>query len=312
VSGASGDSLCQLVLTAGPNTAERASDALIEVGALSATIEDADTQTGREQPLFDEPGVAGQHRVWQRSTITALFNDEVGALSAAAIILAQDWAQDLHVRALEAVPARDWIRAAREQFTPVEITASFWIVPSWHGPPPGARLVIRLDPGLAFGTGSHPTTRMCLRWLAAHAQPWSNVLDYGCGSGILAIAAALLGARRVCAVDIDPAAVAATKDNANANGVTIAAGGPESAAGQYAVVLANILAAPLKLLAPVLAGRVAAGGDLLLTGILERQVDELRAAYAPWLAIDVADSDDGWVLMRGRMASSSNEPSHSM
>jgi len=303
VSGAEGEALCQLVLTAGADRAEMASDALLEVGALSATIEDADTQTSNERPLFDEPGRERARQAWRRSTITALFTDEARAVAAATLVLAQGWAHNLHIRAIEAVPARDWVLAAREQFTPVRITDTFWIVPSWHAPPAGARHVIRLDPGLAFGTGSHATTRMCLRWLAARASPWSSVLDYGCGSGILAIAAAVLGARRVCAIDIDPAAVAATNSNAVANGVTIEAGGPESAQGRHCIVVANILAAPLKLLAPVLANRIVPGGDLLLTGILERQAEELRIAYAPWLAIEVADSDDGWILMHARMAS---------
>ncbi len=164
--------------------------------------------------------------------------------------------------------------------------------------------MIRLDPGLAFGTGTHPTTRMCLRWIArsaaARPAPWPRVLDYGCGSGILAIAAALHGARDVDAVDLDPAAVEATRVNAAANGVALRAGTPELAQGRYALVLANILAQPLKLLAPLLAGHVDAGGDLVLAGILARQADELRTAYAPWCRLDVTDEDDGWVLMTSR------------
>jgi ribosomal protein L11 methyltransferase len=176
-------------------------------------------------------------------------------------------------------------------------------VPSWHEPPAAARQVIRLDPGLAFGTGTHPTTRMCLRWLAARpagALAAERVLDYGCGSGILAIAAALHGAQAVDAVDIDPAAVQATKDNAARNGVVLAAGLPDAARGPYGVVLANILATPLKLLAPLLAAQVAPGGWLVLAGILERQADEVAAAYAPALALQVADAEDGWALMVGQ------------
>jgi ribosomal protein L11 methyltransferase len=178
-------------------------------------------------------------------------------------------------------------------------------VPSWHEPPPGARQVIRLDPGLAFGTGTHPTTRMCLRWLARRPESagLERVLDYGCGSGILAIGAALLGAAAVDAVDIDPAAVQATRDNALRNGVAagvLATGLPAAARGAYSVVLANILATPLKLLAPLLCTLVAPGGWLVLAGILERQADELVAAYAPWLALSVADREDGWILMTAR------------
>ena len=162
--------------------------------------------------------------------------------------------------------------------------------------------VIRLDPGLAFGTGTHPTTRMCLRWIAAQAQAWPRVLDYGCGSGILAIGAALHGARAVDAVDIDAAAVEATRANALANGVALRTGLPELAAGAYDLVLANILAQPLKLLAPLLAGHLAPGAPLVLAGILERQAGEIRDAYAPWCDLAVSDREDGWILMTGRVA----------
>jgi ribosomal protein L11 methyltransferase len=179
----------------------------------------------------------------------------------------------------------------------VEITPTFWIVPSWHDTPSVAQQVIRLDPGLAFGTGTHPTTRMCLRWIATHARPWARVLDYGCGSGILAIGAALHGAREIDAVDIDPAAVEATRANAQANGVTLNAALPQAAQGRYDLVLANILAKPLTLLAPLLTAHVAPAGHVVLAGILERQVDELRAAYAPACELAVSDSEDGWVLM---------------
>jgi ribosomal protein L11 methyltransferase len=215
------------------------------------------------------------------------------------------------VQSLADVPDEDWVRLTQSQFAPVPITPGFWIVPSWHEPPDGAERVIRLDPGLAFGTGTHPTTRMCLRWIAHHASagaPWPRVLDYGCGSGILAIAAALFGAREVDAVDIDPAAVQASADNARRNGVAIDTGPPERARGTYALVLANILASPLKLLAPLLAGHVAPGGDLVLAGILERQADELKAAYAPHLAIDILDREDGWILMGGRRAAADASP----
>ncbi|MEY4754000.1 MAG: hypothetical protein RJA44_1675, partial [Pseudomonadota bacterium] len=185
---------------------------------------------------------------------------------------------------------------------PVPITETFWIVPSWHEPPAAATKLMRLDPGLAFGTGTHPTTRMCLRCIARHAdaaQPWPRVLDYGCGSGILAIGAGLHGVPVLDAVDIDPAAVEATTANAEANGVQVRVGLPDLAAGEYPVVLANILAAPLKLLAPVLTGHLAPGGTLVLAGLLERQVEELQQAYAPMLSLSVADAEDGWVLLSG-------------
>ena len=175
-------------------------------------------------------------------------------------------------------------------------------MPSWHDAPPQAEKIIRLDPGMAFGTGTHPTTRMCLRWIAAHAAvvAGGRVLDYGCGSGILAIGAALHGASAVDAVDIDPAAVETTRANAAANRITLNAGLPELASGRYPLVLANILATPLKMLAPLLCDHVANGGHLVLAGILERQADELKAAYAPWLELAVSDSEEGWILMTGR------------
>jgi ribosomal protein L11 methyltransferase len=184
----------------------------------------------------------------------------------------------------------------QSQFAPVEITPEFWIVPTWHEPPAQARQVIRLDPGLAFGTGTHPTTRMCLRWIATHPTA-ELVLDYGCGSGILAIGAAKFGAQAVVAVDIDEAAVQSTLLNADANGVALTSGLPDKAVGTYSLVLANILATPLKVLAPLLCAHVHAGGQLVLAGILTRQAEELKAAYAPYCRLSVADEEDGWILM---------------
>jgi ribosomal protein L11 methyltransferase len=241
-------------------------------------------------------------RGWQRSIIKALFEDEVGATEGATLLLAQDWAEGVHVQSLAPLVEQDWVRLTQSQFDPVPITETFWIVPSWHEPPAAATKLMRLDPGLAFGTGTHPTTRMCLRWIARHAdaaQPWPRVLDYGCGSGILAIGAGLHGVPVLDAVDIDPAAVEATTANAEANGVQVRVGLPDLAAGEYPVVLANILAAPLKLLAPVLTGHLAPGGTLVLAGLLERQVEELQQAYAPMLSLSVADAEDGWVLLSG-------------
>jgi ribosomal protein L11 methyltransferase len=195
------------------------------------------------------------------------------------------------------VPAQDWVRLTQSQFEPVEITPDLWVVPSWHEAPAQARLVIRLDPGLAFGTGTHPTTRMCLRWIALHLHQGCRVLDYGCGSGILAIGAALCGAAEVDAVDIDADAVTAAQANAVANQVSINTGLPDLAQGQYGLVVANILAAPLKVLAPLLCAHVAQGGHLLLAGILSRQIEEIQHAYAPFLQLQVTDTQDGWVLM---------------
>jgi ribosomal protein L11 methyltransferase len=292
----------ELLLLAPEDAVEPVSDALIdELGALSVSVEDADADTDAEHALFGEPGMPAPAGGWRRSRVTALFADEAAATEAATLLLAQDWARGVALVAMRPVAEQDWVRLTQSQFAPVEIAPGFWIVPSWHDVPPGARKVIRLDPGLAFGTGTHPTTRMCLRWTAREAPQraagWRRVLDYGCGSGILAIGAALHGARDIDAVDIDPAAVDSTRANAMANQVEVNAGLPELARGTYPLVFANILATPLKLLAPLLSAHVAPGGSLVLAGILERQVDELRAAYAPWLELSVGDGEEGWVLM---------------
>ena len=295
----------ELVLRLPEALVEAVSEALVdELDALSVSVADADAGTDAEQALFGEPGMPAPAEGWQRTDLTALFASEAEAAAAANLLRAQDWAVELVVVALRAVADQDWVRLTQSQFAPVEVTPTFWIVPSWHQAPAAAQTVIRLDPGLAFGTGTHPTTRMCLRWTAqqaaALAPGWARVLDYGCGSGILAIGAALHGARGIAAVDIDPAAVVATQANAQANGVTLAAGLLDAAGspdGNYPLVLANILATPLKVLAPLLSGHVAPGGHLVLAGILARQADELKTAYAPWLSLEVSDSDDGWILM---------------
>ena len=292
--------LFELALVCREADVEIVSDALMEIDALAVSVEDADADTAAERALFGEPGMPAPKAGWERSVVKALFAREAEATEAATLVLAQDWAADVHVQAIQSVPEQDWVRLTQSQFAPVEITPEFWIVPSWHEAPPQAKRVMRLDPGLAFGTGTHPTTRMCLRWIATHAQPWPRVLDYGCGSGILAIGAALHGAQAIDAVDIDPAAVTSSTDNAAANGVTLNVGLPELATGDYPLVIANILAMPLKLLAPLLCAHVAPGGHLILAGILSRQADELKAAYAPWLALEVSDEEDGWILMTAR------------
>ncbi|MEY2688092.1 MAG: hypothetical protein RL375_2290 [Pseudomonadota bacterium] len=299
--------MVELFLLAPAADVETLSDDLLDLGALAVTIEDADAETPDEAPIFGEPGMPASRaeviRGWQRSLIKALFADDSAATDAATLLLAREGGSEVHVHAMQPVPEQDWVRLTQSQFEPVPVTADFWIVPSWHEPPAAARTVMRLDPGLAFGTGTHPTTRMCLRWIAAQADraaPWPRVLDYGCGSGILAIGAALHGATHIDAVDIDPAAVVSSHANALANGVTLRAGLPDLASGEYPVVLANILAAPLKVLAPLLCGHVAPGGALVLAGLLERQIDELCTAYAPWIELHVGDREDGWALLHGR------------
>ena len=290
----------ELVLVVPEGAIEAVGEALDALDALSVSVEDADAMTEAEQALFGEPGMPPPKEGWQRSRVVALFPDEATAREAATLLSAQDFFDGCRVQGVRAVPEQDWVRLTQSQFEPVEITPTFWIVPSWHEPPAQAREVIRLDPGLAFGTGTHPTTRMCLRWTATHAPVGPRVLDYGCGSGILAIGAAKHGARDILAVDIDPAAVESTRLNADANSVALQAGLPDAAKGEHDLVLANILATPLKVLAPLLCSHVRPGGHLVLAGILARQADELREAYAPWLALEVSDEEDGWILMTAR------------
>ena len=283
---------------------ELVSEALEALDALSVSVEDADAETEHEQALFGEPGMPPPKEGWQRSQVVALFAKEEEARQAALLLAAQDFFEACEVISLGAVPDQDWVRLTQSQFAPVEITPDFWIVPTWHEPPAQARKIIRLDPGLAFGTGTHPTTRMCLRWIATHDLNGQRVLDYGCGSGILAMGAAKFGAKQIDAVDIDEAAVTSTELNAQANEVSLNVGLPELAQGAYQTVLANILATPLKVLAPLLCGHVQAGGHLVLAGILERQEEELIQAYAPHIKLSVADREDGWILMTAQRGAS--------
>lgn len=289
----------ELSLMCPQDRVEAVSDALDALDALSVSVEDADAHTDAERALFGEPGMPAPQEGWQRSRLVALFAQEAQAREALALLRVQDFFVGCEVLGLTELQDQDWVRLTQSQFAPVDITPDFWIVPTWHDLPPQATRSIRLDPGLAFGTGTHPTTRMCLRWIAR--QPTTpglgRVLDYGCGSGILAVGTAKFGATQIDAVDIDPAAVESTLYNAQANGVHLNAGLPDKANGVYQTVLANILATPLKVLAPLLSAYVAEGGSLVLAGILERQAQELKDAYAPWLVLTVADTEDGWILM---------------
>lgn len=297
----------ELVLLASPSLVEALSQELIDaLDAGSVSVEDADADSAVEHALYGEPGLSAPAEAWDRSRVLVLFADEAQADAAAAWALARAAAgETIQIEAIRPVPDQDWVRLTQAQFAPVAVTTDFWIVPSWHEVPAAARRVIRLDPGQAFGTGTHPTTQMCLRWIArmapARAAEWTRVLDYGCGSGVLAIAAGLWGGRGIEAVDIDPAAVEATRANAQANAVELAAGPPDRASGTFALVFANILATPLTVLAPLLSAHVARNGHLVLAGILARQADRLREAYAPWqLELTVDDEQDGWILMTAR------------
>ena len=293
-------SMYELILLAPVQEVDTLSEALDALDALSVSVEDADAHTPAEQALFGEPGMPPPKPGWERSRMVSLFATEALARDAAAVLALQEFFAGCQLVAVQPVPEQDWVRLTQSQFTPVEITPDFWIVPTWHEPPAQAKQVIRLDPGLAFGTGTHPTTRMCLQWIAgqgAAGKPLGRVLDYGCGSGILAIGAAKFGALDIDAVDIDEAAVGTTRANAQANHARLQAGLPDKAVGAYQTVLANILATPLRVLAPLLCAHVEKGGNLVLAGILERQADELKAAYAPYCQLQVQQAQDGWILM---------------
>ena len=280
--------------------ADALSDALLEAGALSVSIEDADAGAETEAPLFGEPG-AEPSRAWRRNLLVALLDDEADA---ATLLSAAAAACGIPVPPFEAAPLadQDWVRKTQSQFDPIRIAENLWIVPSWHVAPDPRAIAIRLDPGLAFGTGSHPTTRLCLRWLTEAQLTGSHVLDYGCGSGILAIAARKLGASRVTATDIDPAALVATRDNAVANDCIVEVLAPDAVGGTRAdVVVANILTNPLKVLAPALAGHLKPGGRLTLSGILDSQAEEVIAAYRPHLPLARFGSEEGWVCLTGTM-----------
>lgn len=302
----------ELVLRCPESQAEAWSDALLEAGALSVSVEDADGDTEHEQALFGEPGTEPEILAWRRNRLVALLadGDDPAHLLATLDGLAgpAPAADDWFVRD---VPDADWVRLTQSQFGPIAVGDRIWIVPSWHRddadlPLAGAQdgtVRIELDPGLAFGTGSHPTTHLCLEWLAAHLRGGETVLDYGCGSGILAIAARLLGAGSTWGVDIDEQAVQATVRNAATNHVDIQVGLPDALpAGTHQVVVANILSNPLKLLAPMLSARVAPGGRLALSGVLERQAEEVCQAYAPYLPLIVWAARDGWVCLAGHKA----------
>ena len=280
--------------------AEALADALMEAGALSATIEDAAAGTPEEKPQFGEPGAITTPG-WDRSRIAALFEadaDVGAAVSAAASACALD---GMPAFAAEAVAEQNWVQLTQSQFDPIRISDRLWIVPSWHDAPDPAAVNLILDPGMAFGTGSHPTTRLCLEWLERTVQTGESLLDYGCGSGILAIAGEKLGAAPVLGVDIDPQAVIAAQSNAERNAVNASfRDSSEPLTGQFDIVVANILSNPLKVLAPAICGHVCPGGQLALSGILAEQTEELIAIYAAWIPLVVADSREGWVCLTGR------------
>ncbi|HUX23669.1 MAG TPA: 50S ribosomal protein L11 methyltransferase [Burkholderiales bacterium] len=288
-----------LILRTDARVADALSDALLEKGALSVSMEDASAGTAAEAPMYGEPGMVTES-AWPQSLIIALCeqsDDPARLVAAACEQIGLDQAPDYRI---EPVAEQDWVRRSQSQFEPIRISDNLWIVPSWATAPEQDAVNLVLDPGLAFGTGSHPSTRLCLQWLERTLRGGERVLDYGCGSGILAIAAQRLGASAALGVDVDPLALLAAQANAQRNRVDARFINAETAPDFRAdLVVANILANPLILLAPVLAGHTATGGRIALSGILETQAQEVMAAYAPWFELHIGASDEGWVLIEG-------------
>ena len=288
----------QITINVNDAVAERLADALMEHGALSAAIEDAYAGTENEQAIFGEPGMPTE-QIWQQSKVIALFGENDDA---AAMIQAASQACGLKDLAYtsEILADQDWVRLTQAQFDPIQISERLWITPSWHEAPNSNAVNLQLDPGLAFGTGSHPTTRLCLKWLDTRLKGGESVLDYGCGSGILTIAALKLGAGSAVGVDIDEQAIRASKDNAAQNNVDAQFYLPDGLPqGQFDIVVANILANPLRMLGEMLAARTKQGGRIVLSGLLDEQVEELSDIYRQWFNIEPAEIDEGWARLSG-------------
>ncbi|MDN7426664.1 50S ribosomal protein L11 methyltransferase [Burkholderia sp. AU16741] len=290
----------ELVVELAREHAEALSDALLDLGALSVSVEDADADTPDEQPLFGEPGLVPDRTAWQHSRVVALLSadhEPAVLLAAAANEIGLAETPKFVVREVE---EQDWVRLTQSQFEPIPIGERIWVVPSWHDAPDPDALVLELDPGLAFGTGSHPTTRLCMEWLEQSVEPGQSVLDYGCGSGILAILAKKCGANPVIGIDIDPQAVESARQNSERNRAEVTYGLPDACPdGEFDIVVANILSNPLKLMASMLASKVKPGGRIALSGVLARQADEVAAVYARYVDISVWREHEGWVCLAG-------------
>ncbi|VWB52125.1 ribosomal protein L11 methyltransferase [Burkholderia lata] len=290
----------ELVVELAREHAEALSDALLELGALSVSVEDADADTPDEQPLFGEPGLVPDRTAWQHSRVVALLSadhEPAVLLAAAANEIGVAETPAFTVREVE---EQDWVRLTQSQFEPIPIGERIWVVPSWHDAPDPDALILELDPGLAFGTGSHPTTRLCMEWLEQSVKPGQSVLDYGCGSGILAILAKKCGANPVIGIDIDPQAVESARQNSERNRAEVTYGLPDACPdGEFDIVVANILSNPLKLMASMLASKVKPGGRIALSGVLARQADEVAAVYARYVDISVWREHEGWVCLAG-------------
>jgi ribosomal protein L11 methyltransferase len=303
----------QLQFTVDAQTAEELGDALMELGALSISVEDAQADTPEESPLYGEPGMIPTQEAWNESVVQALFDNQLWQQfpqhteAILAELVQSGLAVDVYTETI--IEDQNWVELTQSQFEPISITPSLWVVPSWHSKPedlPKDAICLAVDPGLAFGTGSHPTTKLCLQWLEKlshnHILQGCSVLDYGCGSGILAIAAQKLGSGKTIGIDIDPQAMVAGEQNALNNQVEVSFHLPDHThdVPKFDIIVANILANPLQVLAPAIASHLAPQSALALSGILERQAQDVIDSYAPWIKLNVVDVHDGWVLLAGQ------------
>ncbi len=286
-------------ITTDAGHAEALADALLDDGALSVSVEDAEAGTEAETPQFGEPG-SPTTPLWRLSKVVALFEPNADVAGRVAETASKVGLAGQPRIELSEVPEQDWVRLTQSQFEPIRINDRLWIVPSWHAAPDPAAINLELDPGLAFGTGSHPTTRLCLEWLCAKVSRGDTLLDYGCGSGILALAGAKLGAGEVVGVDIDARALEAAAENAARNRVALRlAHSQQPLSEQFDIVVANILTNPLCVLAPLIAARVKPGGQLALSGVLDNQAEQVIAAYAPHIALSRGATLEGWARLEG-------------
>jgi ribosomal protein L11 methyltransferase len=283
----------ELTITVDSKSADKLSDIFFDLDVLSVYIEDADAGTPNEKPIFGEPGMIVDG-LWNNSKLVVLLNHDANINQLVTLAKSQSGIDFDYTQ--KNIADEDWVRLTQSQFQPIQINPDFYIVPSWHEIPLNVNHSIILDPGLAFGTGSHATTFMCLEWLAEHITPQLSVLDYGCGSGILGITAKIFGAHTVYGVDIDEQAIIASLDNAKNNQVDIKFFTPDKLPDiKFDVVVANILSNPLRFLAPALAKITKS--KLILSGILDSQSQELSEIYSKWFKVAPHAIKDGWVLL---------------